>query len=314
MKRHDFSQIFTNFARTMGNIAKNVDEQIDLLQSRGMIINDIEKAKEVLLDVGYYRLGFYWFPYEVDYPQKHHRTHEFTKGADFDNAVKLYYFDFNLRNILLKALSRIEIAFRTKVIYFVSNKYKNSPTWFVDTNVVSNSQVRSFWEKVYKQILDKTPVIALHHRHHINDKFAPAWKTLEFMTLGEVVRLYKAIKDEKLKLQIANAFGIKTLPTFDNYLNLIKDVRNACAHGNVLYDFTPEKSIRKGPAMMKGIGENQNLNGALRVVIYMLSQVSENRSKELMNEIDALIQKHKQSVQVSRILDEISGLSQFHRK
>ena len=48
----------------MGNIAKNVDEQIDLLQSRGMIINDIEKAKEVLLDVGYYRLGFYWFPYE----------------------------------------------------------------------------------------------------------------------------------------------------------------------------------------------------------------------------------------------------------
>ena len=210
----------------MGNIAKNVDEQIDLLQSRGMIINDIEKAKEVLLDVGYYRLGFYWFPYEVDYPQKHHRTHEFTKGADFDNAVKLYYFDFNLRNILLKALSRIEIAFRTKVIYFVSNKYKNSPTWFVDTNVVSNSQARSFWEKVYKQILDKTPVIALHHRHHINDKFAPA----------------------------------------------------------------------------------------LRVVIYMLSQVSENRSKELMNEIDALIQKHKQFVQVSRILDEISGLSQFHRK
>ena len=37
MKRHDFSQIFTNFERTMGNIAKNVDEQIDLLQSRGMI-------------------------------------------------------------------------------------------------------------------------------------------------------------------------------------------------------------------------------------------------------------------------------------
>ena len=139
MKRHDFSQKIRNFVRTMGNIAKNVDEQIDLLQSRGMIINDIEKAKEVLLDVGYYRLGFYWFPYEVDYPQKHHRTHEFTKGADFDNAVKLYYFDFNLRNILLKALSRIEIAFRTKVIYFVSNKYKNSPTWFVDTNVVSNS-------------------------------------------------------------------------------------------------------------------------------------------------------------------------------
>lgn len=45
----------------MGNIAKTVDEQISLLQSRGMIIDNIDKAKEVLLDVGYYRLGFYWF-------------------------------------------------------------------------------------------------------------------------------------------------------------------------------------------------------------------------------------------------------------
>ncbi|MDE5641906.1 MAG: Abi family protein [Muribaculaceae bacterium] len=56
-------------------------------------------------------------------------------------------------------------------------------------------------------------------------------------------------------MQIANEFGVKKLPTFENYLNLIKDLRNTCAHANVLYDFTPEKSIRKGPAMKKGIGE-----------------------------------------------------------
>ena len=33
----------------MGNIARTLDEQIALLQSRGMEIPDIEKAKEVLL-------------------------------------------------------------------------------------------------------------------------------------------------------------------------------------------------------------------------------------------------------------------------
>lgn len=298
----------------MGRKAITLDEQIALLRSRNMTITNEEKAKEILFDVGYFRMGFYWFPFEVTYPQKHHRTHEFADGTDFDNAVKLYYFDFNLRNILLKPLSRIEIAFRTKVAYIVSNKYKNSPTWFVDTNVVSNPQARSFERKVYRQILEKTPLIALHHRHHINDKFAPAWKTLEFMTLGEVVHLYKSIKDEDLKLEVANEFGIKKLPTFENYLNVIKDLRNTCAHGNVLYDFTPEKSIRKGPAMKKGIGENQNLNGALRVVIYMLSQVSENRAKELINEIDVLISKYGAYPEVSRILTNIGGLGQLHRK
>ena len=97
-------------------------------------------------------------------------------------------------------------------------------------------------------------------------------------------------------------------------INLIKGLRNICAHANVLYDFTPEKSIRKGPAMKKGIGENQNLNGALRVVIYMLSQVSENRSKELMSEIDALITKYGVYPEVNRILTNVSGLGQLHRK
>lgn len=44
--------------------ATTLNEQIELLEKRGMIFSDIEKAKEILLDIGYYRLGFYWFPYE----------------------------------------------------------------------------------------------------------------------------------------------------------------------------------------------------------------------------------------------------------
>ncbi len=298
----------------MGRKAITLDNQIDLLRERGMIINDVDKAKEVLFDVGYFRMGFYWFPFEKTYPNKHNRTHEFKEGTNFDDAVKLYYFDFNLRNLLLKPLSRIEIAFRTKVAYIVSNEYVNSPTWFIDNAVVNRKQATSFEKKVYRQILEKTPLIALHHRHHINDKFAPAWKTLEFMTLGEVVHLFKSIKDDKLKEKIANCFGIKKLVTFENYLDLIKDLRNTCAHGNVLYDFTPEKSIRKGPAMLKGIGENQNLNGALRVILYMMKQISENRYNELISDLDNLIEKYSQFPKVKSILLDIGGLGQLHRK
>lgn len=298
----------------MGRKAITLDEQIALLRSRNMIISDESKAKEILFDVGYFRMGFYWFPFEESYPEKHHRTHRFKDGTDFDTAVKLYYFDFNLRNILLKPLSRIEIALRTKVAYIVSNAYVNSPTWFVDTSIVSRQQAASFKKKVYDQILEKIPLIALHHRHHINDKYAPAWKTLEFMTLGEVVHLFKSIKDEEIKLEVAQCFGIKKLVTFLNYLDLIKDLRNTCAHGNVLYDFTPEKSIRKGPAMKKGIGENQNLNGALRVVLYMMKQVSENRYNELLSDIDALIAKYGAYPEVKAVLTSISGLNELHRK
>ena len=46
--------------KKMGQKAISLDEQIQLLRSRGMIINNEEKAKEVLFDVGYFQLGKQW--------------------------------------------------------------------------------------------------------------------------------------------------------------------------------------------------------------------------------------------------------------
>lgn len=95
-------------------------------------------------------------------------------------------------------------------------------------------------------------VIAIHHRHHINDVFAPAWKTLEFMTIGEVLHLFKSIKDDTIKSQVAAEFNIKQLVTFNNYMEVIKNVRNVCAHSNVLYDFTPRGLFVKALLCLRG--------------------------------------------------------------
>lgn len=54
--------------------ATNIEEQITKLVERGMVIEDIEKAKENLLDIGYFRLGFYWFPFEKSYPRNQKET------------------------------------------------------------------------------------------------------------------------------------------------------------------------------------------------------------------------------------------------
>lgn len=50
--------------------ATTIEEQIQKLKDRGLIISDEAKAKEVLLDVGYYRFGSYLFPFELTYPSK----------------------------------------------------------------------------------------------------------------------------------------------------------------------------------------------------------------------------------------------------
>ena len=123
----------------MEKFATNVDEQIAKLESRGMTISNKDKAKECLLDIGYFRLGFYWFPFEKSYPRKANRTHEFKEGTCFEYAIRLYYFDYDLRNILLKYINRVEINFRTKLIYHASNRYKQAPFWYQDSKYVNKA-------------------------------------------------------------------------------------------------------------------------------------------------------------------------------
>lgn len=143
--------------------ATTIEEQIKLLKERGVTIENEAKAKENLLDIGFYRLGFYSFPFEKTFPKLDNRDHQVKEGTGFQDIVSLYYFDYDLRNILLNYLNRIEVNLRTYIVYTVSNYYKSSPTWFADPNVVNKSYVDSFEEKVYKTIREN-PVIKRHHK------------------------------------------------------------------------------------------------------------------------------------------------------
>lgn len=132
------------------------------------------------------------------------------------------------------------------------------------------------------------------------------------MTFGSVINLYKAIKEQRLKVTVANHYGIRYIEVFENYLEIVRELRNYCAHGNVLYDFVPFKYtfkyIRRGPAEVRGAKNYRNLKGSIAVVLYLLKQVSINRYNEMIDEIKAHIQHYSQSPKVAAIIADISGL------
>lgn len=271
----------------MAKIATTIEEQLNLFESRGLTVSDRDKASEILLDVGYYRLGFYLFPFEKTYPDLRNRTHEYIEGAKFEDAVNLYYFDFDLRLLLMRYLNRIEIAFRTALIYNLSIKYKSNPIWFVDTSVVDRAYARDFERKVYISDFKRNPIIHRHHQKNPNDRFAPSWKTLEFMTFGAVMKLYEQLKERDDKIFIAQKFGIRQVVTFENYMHTIRQVRNVCAHGLLLYDMKLPRRINRGPAHQTP-QESANIVGALRVIKYIVEQISANRAAEMSASIKTL--------------------------
>lgn len=270
--------------------ATTIDEQLGLLKTRGLAIQDEDKAREILLDIGYYRLGFYLFPFEKSYPQLRNRTHEYIDGATFEDAVKLYYFDFDLRLLLTRYLTRIEIAFRTALIYNLSNKYSPNSVWFISPAVVSRSYARDFENKVYTADFKRNPIIQRHHQKNPNDRFAPSWKTLEFMTFGAVMKLYEQLKERDDKILIAQKLGIRQVVTFESYMHTIREVRNACAHGHLLYDLRLPRRINRGPAHITP-QESGNIVGALRVIRYMMAQISTKRADDLGASVKSLYEK-----------------------
>lgn len=290
----------------MGRKALSLDEQIALLRSRGMVIHSEEKAKEILMDIGYYKLGFYWYPFEIPSAKNEYRTHKFYTGSDFDDSVRLYYFDYELRSLLLKHISRIEVNLKTLLVYYVSNEYPNLPTWFVSPLVVNKDYISKFDKEVYTANVRRNKVISQHHHNHINDKYAPAWKTLEFMTLGNIITLYKSLNNIELKKRIAENYGFKYTKVFDNYLDVVRSVRNICAHGGVLYDIDFYPLIRKGPAGVIGY-EDRKLHGAIKVIHYLLGFISRNRAIDFKKELNRIVKTYITTPVLENVLMNVSG-------
>lgn len=274
--------------------ATSIDEQIERLKNRGMIIKDEAFAKEMLAYIGYYRLGFYWFPFEQNYPQKVNRNHLFNEGTDFATSIVMYEFDKDFRTILNAYLQDIEVDLRTKVIYIISNLHKNNPTWFADRRIVKRSFIDYFTEKYNREIINNE-VIRNHARYHINDRFAPAWKTLEFLSFGDLQRLIASIKDYNEQELIYKCYGFKDNRLFPNYIDTIRIVRNYCAHGHPLFDFISSRSIRAGKfkKVMKGKTLHKdfysNIQGVLILTQYFLYYLPNNKGDKFREEMKAFL-------------------------
>ena len=95
----------------------------------------------------------------------------------------------------------------------------------------------------------KEPLICYDKKTHGNRQYPPAWKALEFMTFGTIIKLYEGIKNPHLRCDISNHYGMSHPTQFANYINTVRKLRNNCAHEKVLFDMTLPQAIGDGWSM-----------------------------------------------------------------
>ena len=213
---------------------KTFDEQIDLLEKRGLIVNDKQVAKNVLASVNYYRFSGYAIQFMADSERK-----QFKAGVSVDDVLKVMTFDGKLRDLLAEALEHIEIDFRAKFAYEHSKKY--GPMGYRDPGNFFSSQRHNDVMAKVKDIIDppsgspKEMSIA-----HLTQKYGevPVWAMVEVVPFGSVVRMYQIMRMCD-KPQIAmRYYAVDDHKVFDSYIKHLSVVRNMCAHHSRLWDRT----------------------------------------------------------------------------
>lgn len=228
--------------------AKSVPDQILLLQGRGMVIEDSDRATHALGHISYYRLSAYWLYFEADPTSG---DHTFKPGTTFEAVLALYEFDRKLRLMLMDAIERIEVAARGSwahqmAMVYGPHGYLNAALYpRIDRFQENLTQLQSEFDRSHDVFVDH------YKRTYNNPPLPPIWMASEFMSFGLLSKFFSALGGRADRKSIARNVGFDDR-VFQGFMHHLATVRNICAHHSRLWNrrFTVTFPIAQNPSAL----------------------------------------------------------------
>lgn len=262
---------------------KTIDEQIELLENRGMLFRNKKKAKYYLINLNYYRLSGYWLPYKK-------LDDSFEENVYFEEIINLYKFDSELKSLLYTAIENIEISARTKFAYYLAQKYGSHP--LKKSNFNDSKKFQDSYKKLKSEISRKNQHIFIeHYTNNYKESLPPIWVCVEVMTFGLLSQFIKNIADVAIKKEIAKSYKLD-ISILDPLLYHLSTLRNDIAHHSRIYN----KAFKITPKIPKFLYSKSNPNaiGYLYNTILICDHILKmiNGKSSFENEISRLIKKY----------------------
>ena len=214
--------------------ALTLEQQADLLLSRGL--KDISKENLVnkLSSINYYRLRGYTYPYQDNSLE----DTPFLKTNSWNFIWNDYVMDNRLRGLLFESISHIEIALRTQIELVMSLKYGS--TWYTDSRYFFNTdffnknleELEKCWERSEEEFKKH------YETKYIETELPPSWMIFETSTFGLTSKYYESINNsysEKAEIAKYFGFGKAQVFIFISWLRHLTTIRNVCAHHSRLF-------------------------------------------------------------------------------
>lgn len=221
---------------------RSIDEQIEILQERGLTITDREMAEHCLKRIGYYRLSGYWYPFRK-FISDGSRADDFQEGSDFQTIIDLYLFDRELRLLVLDASERIELAIQTEIAHHLGQRdvFAQHQPHILHPNFTQlrPGQVGDTpydrWLENYERLVNRAER-KIFVSHNL-DKYGqlPIWVAIEVWDFGTLSRFFSMMRVPD-KLSIEAQFGLSNGSTLQTWLRALTFIRNVSAHHSRLWN------------------------------------------------------------------------------
>lgn len=265
---------------------KTFEEQVDILRSRGLEIDDPERARRYLSHLNYYRLAAYWLPFEQDHP-----THRFKPNTRFDTVLEHYIFDRELRLLIMDAIERLEVSLRTRWAYHLSHTY--GPHAHLESRIFKTGRW-SHEENVrnLKEVVRSSSEVFLRHFDAYDEALPPLWVICEVMTLGQLSKWYANLCHGKDRNAIAKVYGLDEV-NLTSFLHHLSIVRNLCAHHARLWNrefIFAWKLPRRNPLELLvnfNTADGKKLYNTLVMLAYLMDQINPHSWKKRLGKLFA---------------------------
>ena len=278
--------------RTYTKQPLTVQEQLNLLKSRGLIIEDDGRTARYLKNISYYRLSGYMYSFLKD--TKHHL---YKDDATFENVLNLYRFDRELRLLVFSAIEKIEIAMRTHISYEFSIALQD-PFWYTNAaNFSNNEKYNTFRDALDANIKRSKDIFIKHFFKTYKNPMPPIWIISEIFPLGQLSILYDITVKSPHRKAVAEYFGIKEVVLI-SWLHTLAYVRNICAHHARLWNKDLRISVKVPRKTTNKWLSSQNISHnkmyiILAIIAYLLDTITPHNSfrkkiKELIEKYDTV--------------------------
>jgi len=296
----------------MGKQFKTLDEQLEIFRQKGLIINNDEYTKKVLLRENYFFINGYRHLF-----MKSATDRTFISGTTFEELYSLFLFDRSFRNIMFKYLLVIENNFKSVISYQLSKKYGYRESDYLKPKNFTPApekqrQINDLLRKMKRQIRINGPQHSATQHYASNYGYIPLWILVKVLSFGIVSEMYSILKPEDKK-DLANLFHIED-EVLENYLPMLANYRNLCAHEDILYENKTQKVINdtvyhqllKIPKVEDEYTKGKNDVFALLIIMKQL--LSDEDFKNLVFELDNVVQTlnyNLHTIKIEKIFDRM---------